>query len=176
MPFQKPYSKNEAQFMLQVYEGSRAFLNAHGGVVTRHGAPSHPALHGGAGFGAQRTRVTTPGQPRTTGTFLTADKQAEALAFALNDPIGQAELATMDANPAVRDIRFTVALPAGAYRMSTHHDDSDIGAGAAGHLVRNDPGRAGGTSTRTIAFATHIFVYAIRAPGGKLQIQTCYPS
>lgn len=183
MAFARTYTTNEANFMLQVYEGAKAYRgrNDANTKYVRHGAEAHSSLHGGASFAAQRGRVNTPGSPRTTGTFLTRHDQAQALTEALNSAIGQAALRQLDNNPAQRELRFTVQLTMGRYRMSTHHDNSDVRdvtgtpQPALGHLGRNDPRRVGAGSTRTIAPAEQMFVFAMRQPGGKLMIQTCFP-
>lgn len=181
MAFQKTYTKDEARFMLQVYEGAHAFRGSDAShMINRHGAAAHPALHGGAGFDAQRARVNTPGQPRTTGTFHTQEEQAAALAHALNSAAGQAALGQLDANPGQREIKFNAGLPPGQYQMTNHADNSShldaTGNALPGHVAKNNAARTGAGSTQTQAQATGIYVFAMRAPGGKLHIQTCYPT
>ena len=181
MPYQKTYTSDEARFMLQVYEGAHAFRGANAAhQIQRHGAAAHAALHGGAGFDAQRTRVNTPGQPRTTGTFHTTDDQVAALTHALNSVPGQAALGQLDANPGQREISFNAGLPPGRFQMTNHADVSSHldahGNALPGHVAKNNAARIGAGSTQTRAAATGIYVLAMRAPGGKLQIQTCYPT
>jgi len=168
MAYARQYSLSEVKFSLQFFEGNKLVTGVHAGRLTRHPHAAHPALHGGANLLEQKGRVTTPGEPRKTGTFLTKDQQAEASLLALNSGEGQTELAKID-NGTETSVFIKAPLPAGRFRMALAQDDS------VGTLVRNDAARSAATTTHTRPVATECHLEAMKGPGGSLQIQTSFP-
>ena len=173
MPYQRQYTREEVQGMIKLFEGNRLFQRTEAGHVIRANAAAHANIHAGASFLDQRTRVNTPRQPRTTGTYWSEDDQIDATLDVINSFEGQIRLRQLDMGE--RRLSIESNLPAGSsYRVSVAHDNSDRG-GAAGHLGRNNLGRRNAGSTRQLSTARRGFVLLLRAPGGLLQVQTSFP-
>jgi|GEM_PF-4282812 hypothetical protein len=173
MPFQRQYTKYEVQGMLKIFQGNRAFQGFQNGVPQRANAPAHANIHGGANFIEQRARVNTPGQPRATGTYWTEDDQINATMEILNYHLSQVQLRRLDLGD--RRLSLEAPLANGRYRISVAEDNSNIGAGVAGHAGRNNPARRGAGSTHHQGFARKGFVLLVCGVGGLLQVQTSYP-
>lgn len=175
MPFSRQYSRSEVQGMLMIYEGSRPIsaIDPATHAITRQRNPAHASIHGGASFADQRTRVNTPGEPRMTGTFQTQDDQIDAALAAINSFQGQIQLRRLDGGET--RLGLQAPLPPGRFQISSHHDNSDLGAGVAGHVGRNNAARIGAGSTRQLQTARSAFVLLLKGVGNRLQIQTCYP-
>jgi len=175
MPFQRLYTREEVHGMIQIFEGSRPIraINPLTHRIDRQRNASHPGIHGGASYLDQRTRVNTPGEPRTTGTYWTQDDQIEATLNVINSHLSQIQLRQFDTG-ATR-VALETDLPVNRYRIEVAHDDSDLGAGVAGHVGRNNAGRLGAGSTHAVAYARRGFVLLLRGVGRRLQIQTAFP-
>ncbi|WP_420858843.1 hypothetical protein [Marivivens marinus] len=171
--YRRRYTEMEVRGMLQIYGGNRMMTGVGpGGRTQRSPAPAHASIHGGASFLDQRTRVNTPGEPRTTGTYWTFDDQVSATTEILNSMQGQIALQRLEIGE--KDCVMEAALPHRKYKISSAHDDSDKGGGA-GHLGRNNAGRMGAGSTHTQGYAVRGFVKAVAGINGTLQIQTSFP-
>ena len=98
----------------------------------------------------------------------------------MNSVAGQVALGQLDHNPTQREIKFNAGLPPHQFQMTNHADKSSKldahNNPLPGHVAKKSVARVGAGSTQTQANATGIFVFAMRAPGGKLLIQTCYPT
>ena len=175
MAFARQYSLEEVKFMLQFFEGNKMHLGFKAdGSVERYGKAAHPALHGGASRLDQQSRVRTPGEPRMTGTYWTADAQAEATRHVINSFNGQIALRKIDIGETIA-VNMKSSLPPRAYKVAQASDDSNK-PGQAGHLVKNAAGRAGASTSHAAGYATEGFVRVVKGVGGKLQVQTAFPS
>ena len=174
MKFQRQYTYYEVQGMIKIFQGNRAFLNVdNNNIVHRPNASAHANLHAGASYLDQRNRVNTPREPRATGTYMNERDQIAATTYILNSHEVQIQLRQLDLGE--QRLGVTAALPVNQYLIAVAEDNSNRGAGNAGHVGRNSQNRWGAGSTHRQVFATQGFVLLIRGVGGLIQIQTSYP-
>jgi hypothetical protein len=170
MAYARQYDVSEVKGMLMIAEGSAnitAFRVFEANMakkkkkkkVTFAGAPVAHAgtLHASQTADDLSTRVDTG--PVTASTFKDFDTMVLATREALNHPNGQAALALLDGGNI--DATFRAPL-AGQYFGSR---STRIGAQGSGQS-NNEP----------FMLATECFVKVVRFVGGKLWIQTSYPS
>jgi hypothetical protein len=169
MAYARIYDVAEVKGMLMIAEGSanitafRVFAANQAKKKKKAVFSKAPAAHAGTLHAAQTAddlsgRVDTG--PMTASTFKDFDTMVLATTEGLNHANGQAALALLDGGAI--DATFNAPLAANQYYGSR---STRVGAKGSG-VATNEP----------FMVATQIFVKVVRFVGGKLWIQTSYPS
>jgi hypothetical protein len=169
MPYARQYEVSEVKGMLMIAEGSanvtafRVFAAKMALKGKKASLAKAPVAHAGTLHAAQTaddlsTRVDTG--PPVASTFKDFDTMVLATTEGLNHANGQAALALLDAGQI--DATFNAPLGGNQYYGSR---SSRVGAKGSG--VSND---------EPFMIASEVFIKVVRFIGGKLWIQTSYPS
>jgi hypothetical protein len=169
MPYARQYDVAEVKGMLMIAEGSanitsfRVFAVKQAAKGKKAAFSKAPVAHSGGLHASQTaddlsTRVDTG--PQTASTFKDFDTMVLATVEALNHANGQAALALLDGGAI--DATFTAPLAGNLYYGSR---STRVGKKKSG-VVNNEP----------FLIASEAFVKIVRFVGGKLWIQTSYPS
>lgn len=169
MAYAKHYEVSEVKGMLMIAEGSanitsfRVFEAKLAKKKKKADFSKAPVAHAGTLHASQTaddlsTRVDTG--PQTASTFKDFDTMVLATTEGLNHANGQAALALLDGGQI--DVTFNAPLAGNQYYGSR---STRVGAKGSG-VATNEP----------FMVASQIFIKAVRFVGGKLWIQTSYPS